>query len=159
MSRITSMDDLVMHCINALFMNTLISCQSLTSTCFSFHQGLDNHFMNQFPESWASFMLCSFSWLHLSGAMQSDCSMAVCIMAWQVATVVEFTIIALCVMLGTAFFFFISGGWWIRPSVSNVCWPFPPLSSSLVCWQCRTVSQGQGLELGSVTFTAETMMA
>lgn len=153
------MDNLVKHCVNALFMKKLISCQSLTSTCFVFRQGLGNYFMNQFPESWAPFMLWSFSWLHLSGAMHSGCSMGVCIMAWQVSTVVEFTIITLCVMLGTAFFFFISGGWWIRPSVSNVCWPFPPLSSFLVCWHHRTVSQGEGLEPGSVTFTAETAMA
>lgn len=55
-------------------------------------------------------MFCSFSWLHLSGAVHSDRSMGVCIMAWQVSTVVEFTIIAVCVMLGTAFFYFISGG-------------------------------------------------
>lgn len=33
--------------------------------------------------------------------------MGLCIMAWQVSTAIEFTIVALCVMLGTAFFLFL----------------------------------------------------
>lgn len=49
-------------------------------------------------------MLCSFSWLHLSGVMHRDCSIGMCIKAWQLSTVVEFTITTVCITLGAVFF-------------------------------------------------------
>lgn len=82
--------------------------------------------------------------------------MGMCIMAWQVSTVVEFTTIAVHVKLGTAFFFYLFLVYdelgHLSPMSAD---PSPPLSSCLVCWHCHTVSQGQGLEAGSVTFAAE----
>lgn len=72
-----------------------------------------------------------------------------CIMAWQVSTVVEFTIIAVCTMLRTAFFFFFN-----LFLVDDELGHLSPMSAdpsphSLFFWYVGTIAQSAKVKVWS----------